>query len=301
MRIRLMPSVVTVMLALCTGARGADPVTQQPSGLKKRTAPLDKARSADLKNRERTKAMLRLLDSSIEAVQFDATPLEEVFDWFKTQGLNNLIVSWKVLENTGEITRDTPITLELQDLPLGELLDHVLAQASDATRLEEDQLTYHIFDGIVYVSSRGDFDRQIYTRAYYVEDLLQPILRNQLLPYLQIGQQTAYVAELDPQVAGGAVAQRPIIDVIDTGSRHGPGDPGYGKPDFKAMREAELEKLIALLKTVRPQTWTGSGGKGTLSAFGEKLVINQTIEMHEIIGGAFEKVRTGPPERRAKP
>ena len=106
-----------------------------------------------------------------------------------------------------------------------------------------------------------------------------------------MGQSFAYVSELDPAVASGAVAQEPIIDVIDTGSFHGPGDPGYGRPDFEGMREEELAKLVNLLKQVRPQSWQEGGGRGTITPFSDKLIISQTIELHEIIGGAFDQVR----------
>ena len=58
------------------------------------------------------------------------------------------------------------------------------------------------------------------------------------------------------------------------------------------MRTVELEKLVNLLKQVRPQSWDEGGGSGTITPFSDKLVISQTIELHEIIGGAFDQVRT---------
>ena len=53
------------------------------------------------------------------------------------------------------------------------------------------------------------------------------------------------------------------------------------------VTQEELQQLIDVIKTVRPETWQDGGGPGTLQAFGDKLVISQTIEMHEIIGGTF--------------
>ncbi len=249
----------------------------------------DKARIQ--KRRDRTIALLRLLDTRVEQFQFDDDSLEDALAWFREQGLKNIIVRWKLLDQVGEIGKDTQITLSLQDVTLGEALDVVLEQVSSAASSSQERLTYHVFDGMLKISTRADFDRQVYTRTYYVEDLLYPISLNELLPFLQVGQSFAYVSELDPAVATGAVAQEPIIDVIDTGSFHGPGDPGYGQPDFKGMREEELEKLVNLLKQVRPQSWQEGGGPGTITPFSDKLVISQTIEMHEIVGGAFDQVR----------
>ena len=263
-----------------------------PAALKTRRpleAQKDKARIQ--KRRDRTIALLRLLNTRVEQVQFEDETLEDAFAWFREQGLKNIIVRWKVLDQVGEIGKATPITLSLQDVTLGETLDLVLELISGAASSDQNRLTYHVLDGMLKISTRADFDRHVYTRTYYVEDLLYPISLNELLPFLQIGQSFAYVSELDPAVASGAVAQRPIIDVIDTGSFHGPGDPGYGRPDFKGMREEELAKLVNLLKQVRPRSWQEGGGRGTITPFSDKLVISQTIELHEIVGGAFDQVR----------
>ncbi len=277
---------------ILTGQAPALDPPKLPASLKKpRPSEKQKVQARIQKRRDRTIALLRLLNTRVEQVQFDDEPLEDAFAWFREQGLKNIIVRWKVLDQVGEIAKDTPITLSLQDVTLGEALDLVLELISDATSSVQERLTYHVLDGMLKISTRADFDRHVYTRTYYVEDLLYPISLNELLPFLQIGQSFAYVSELDPAVASGAAAQAPIIDAIDTGSFHGPGDPGYGQPDFKGMREAELEKLVNLLKQVRPQSWQEGGGRGTITPFSDKLIISQTIEMHEIIGGAFDQVR----------
>ena len=278
-------------LVLAGQAPALDPPKVSASLKKPRLSAKQKDKARIQKRRDRTIALLRLLNARIDEVQFDDESLEDAFAWFREQGLKNIIVRWKVLDQVGEIGKDTPITLSLQDVTLGEALDLVLDLISDAASTDQDRLTYHAFDGMLKISSRADFDRHVYTRTYYVEDLLYPISLNELLPFLQIGQSYAYVSELDPVVASGAAAQEPIIDVIDTGSFHGPGDPGYGQPDFKGMRTEELEKLVNLLKQVRPQSWQEGGGRGTITAFSDKLVISQTIEMHEIVGGAFDQVR----------
>ncbi len=282
---------MTACLILAGPARAFDP-PKLPASLKRpRLSAKQKDQARIQKRRDRTIAVLRLLNKRVAQVQFDDESLEDALAWFREQGLKNIIVRWKLLDQVGEIGKDTAITLSLQDVTLGEALDVVLELISDAASTDQDRLTYHVFDGMLKISTRADFDRQVYTRTYYVEDLLYPISLNELLPFLQVGQSFAYVSELDPVVASGAAAQAPIIDVIDTGSFHGPGDPGYGQPDFEGMRTEELEKLVNLLKQVRPQSWDEGGGRGTITPFSDKLVISQTIELHEIIGGAFDQVR----------
>ena len=290
-RSALLGMMACLIMAGSAPAPGLEP-PKLPASLKKpRLSETQKDKARIQKRRDRTIALLRFLNTRVEQVQFDDESLEDAFAWFREQGLKNIIIRWKLLDKVGEIGKDTPITLSLQDVTLGEALDLVLELVSGAASSEQDRLTYHVFDGMLKISTRADFDRHVYTRTYYVEDLLYPISLNELLPFLRVGQSFAYVSELDPAVASGAVAQEPIIDVIDTGSFHGPGDPGYGRPDFKGMREEELQKLVNLLKQVRPQSWQEGGGRGTITPFSDKLIISQTIELHEIIGGAFDQVR----------
>ncbi len=298
MTARLLAVVLAVSMAWPTGALAWGPQIRPPSLKKRQNTVKRKAMERVQRRRDRTLALLRLLQTPAKQVEFDDTPLEEALQWFKDQGLKNLVVRWKVLEQLGDIDKSTPITLSLQDVTFGEALDMVLSLISDETQTPQDRLTYHVLDGMLRISTHADFDSRVYTRTYYVEDLLYPRTLNELLPFFEMGQQFAYVAELDPAVASGAAAQRPIVDVLDTGALHGPGDPAYGRPDFETAREEELEKLVTLLKQVRPQAWDDGGGNGTITAFGDKLVITQTIELHEIIGGAFGKLRSLKNKRR---
>ncbi len=62
--------------------------------------------------------------------------------------------------------------------------------------------------------------------------------------------------------------------------------------DFQAIREEQLEKLMAVILSINPSSWFVNTGSGTVSEFRGKLIIAQTIEMHEIIGGQF-RLRAG--------
>ncbi len=62
--------------------------------------------------------------------------------------------------------------------------------------------------------------------------------------------------------------------------------------DFQGIREEQLEKLMGLILAINPNSWFGNGGSGTVSEFRGKLIIAQTIEMHEMIGGQF-RLRAG--------
>ena len=71
------------------------------------------------------------------------------------------------------------------------------------------------------------------------------------------------------------------------GGGGGRGGGRCGLIDFEETREKRQENLVELLKTIRPESWDDGGGRGTVTAFSDKLVITQTVEMHEIIGGRF--------------
>ena len=80
-----------------------------------------------------------------------------------------------------------------------------------------------------------------------------------------------------------AFATVPVLAQIGGGGGGGQG----GLIDFEEEREDRLESLTELLKQIQPQTWDDGGGLGTITAFSNQLVIRQTLEMHEVIGGRF--------------
>ena len=61
----------------------------------------------------------------------------------------------------------------------------------------------------------------------------------------------------------------------------------WNDEERKNASEEKQEALIEMLKSIRPETWDDGGGLGTVTPVADKLVITQTLEMHEIIGGRF--------------
>ena len=224
---------------------------------------------------DRTLIVLRQLDKVVPAVNFDEEPFEDVLKWFREQGLENILVHWPKLEASGEIDASTAVTLRLQRMTLGELLDMVLEIVSHEASDADGRLFYRIRSGVVEISTREHFAEEIVTRTYDVEDLLTALLFHGDGPTVSVA-----------AGAGGS------------GPGGGPGDSGGSfegggrdeRIDFEVLREEQLDKLIDLVKQIRPATWHDNGGEGTVAAFGGKLVISQTIEMHEIIGGMFQEM-----------
>ncbi len=239
---------------------------------------------------DRTLVVLRQLNKSVPAVGFDEEPFENVLDWFRKQGLRNIVVNWRELEDFGEIDRSTPVTLELTDVLLGELLNRVLKTVSAEASQPGGRLSYRIADGVIDISTREDFSDEIVSRTYLVEDLLQS-------PLFYVDAPTISVAG-----RGGSGSR---------GSGAGPGgsrNPSGGaifeggseeQIDFQQLRGDHIEKLIGVIKTIRPDSWRESNGPGTIAEYRGKLIISQTIEMHEIIGGTLRKMPPAQRERSA--
>ena len=73
---------------------------------------------------------LRALSEHIPVVSFHDDPLESVFDFLREQTEANIWVNWSALEVVG-VDRDTSVSIQLEDVVLGRLLDLLCAQAGD--------------------------------------------------------------------------------------------------------------------------------------------------------------------------
>lgn len=261
------------------------PATPRPAP-RQAAAPAARARPAD-RSAARTLRLLAALRRPCPVVSFDQVPLQDALAWIQAQGIDNIMVKWKTIEQTGAVDRARPVSLQLEDLTVGEVLDMILDQASLPAATLDQELTYHVFDGLLIISTRGDFDQTVVTRTYPVAHLLNRVTLNELAPYLAIGNQVSVGGATGAQVAPGSAALGGGSRPIHSGVVFGPGDPGTRMPDFDEEHAEELANLIELLQSIRPETWKGNGGRGSIDAFGDRLVISQTIEMHEIIGGAY--------------
>ena len=238
---------------------------------------------------------MRLLNREIPAVNFAQETFEDVLDWFRAQGLKNIVVHWQKIEDAGDIDRSTPIELRVLDLPLGELLDLALSTVSASAFNPSGRLSYRIVKGLIRISTRADFADEIVVRTYDVENLLQALV------FFDDGPTVSVSGAGGGGRRGGAGGRggRGPDGGNGPGRSGGPGgdggifeDGGGGVIDFQAIREEQLEKLMEVVLSINPSSWFGNSGFGTVSEFRGKLIIAQTIEMHEMIGGQF-RLRAG--------
>ncbi|MCH8912871.1 MAG: hypothetical protein IIA33_04815 [Planctomycetes bacterium] len=264
----------------------------------------------DRHQRDRTADVMRLLNREIPAVSFDQETFEDVLDWFRAQGLKNIVVHWQKIEDAGDIDRATPVDLRVSDLTLGELLDLALSTVSASAFNPGGRLSYRIVNGLIRISTRADFADEIVVRTYDIENLLQALIFFDDAPTVSVsggrnGGRGGRGGGSGGRGPGGGSGRGP-----GGGSGRGPGGGGPGSGgglggdgsifegggggliDFQSIREEQLEKLMAVILSLNPSSWFVNSGFGTVSEFRGKLIIAQTIEMHELIGGTF-RLRAG--------
>ena len=84
------------------------------------------------------------------SVDFQDTPLSSVIDYVRTLTRVNIYTDWRSLENIG-VKQDFPISLQLQDVRIGNVLTLVLREASADN--EANPLRYTVERGVVMISS----------------------------------------------------------------------------------------------------------------------------------------------------
>ncbi len=268
------------------------------------------------RQQDRTLQVLRHLNKVVPEVDFDEEPLGDVLDWFREQGLKNIVVRWRKLQEFGDIDRSTTITLQLRDQTLGELLDMALEMVSSEASVPSGRLFYRISNGLLQISTREHYANEIVVRTYLIENLLQSLIYYSDAPVISVedsgsgrGGRGGGRGGAGSGGRGGAGGGGRGGAGGGQGGQGGAGGGGRGAGggelggifqgsggneliDFQGLREEKLEQLLELIKKIKPESWKENGGLGTIAEFHGKLMISQTIEMHETIGGAF-RLRAG--------
>lgn len=204
-------------------------------------------------------------------VDFQANQLDNVFTYLRDVAGVSVLVQWPFLVEAG-IPHETPITMRLQNVSAGQVLDFVLEQAG-GTGVE---LGYAIVDGVVVINltSQLAFNREI--RIYNCRDLVGYASGDAALGNTGFGD-----------------------DAFDEG--------GFGGTDVGRSRRPLSEREVRLADLVRnsiePNSWRALGGAtGSIDNYEGLLVINQTPQTHEQIAGFLELLRKydRQPQPRAK-
>ncbi len=244
----------------------------------------DKAESGDAKpgiakSRDQAKRNVQeILNARIPDVNFDATPLEEVMEWLQDYTEAIVYVRWAALEDFG-ITRETPITVEARNKRLSQILWVVMNEAAAESGVT---LAYQASADLFLFSTHEDLSRSMVTRVYNVREIIVDV------PYF-----FRHGLCKDPVGEEGIVKRTRVRRVWrDQGSRGGELGTELGteapeppRREITSEDEALQELTELILNTVEPETWeaNGMGGKGTIFPYKGKLVVRNSIYVHQIL------------------
>jgi len=97
-------------------------------------------------------------------VDFQEQTFDEFVIWMREYVGWNVIVDWDALASQ-EVDRDTPITMQMKKVPVYIIVNEALRQVSTG-------VTYHLTENLMTISSRDNFNKNLYTRAYDLTDLI---------------------------------------------------------------------------------------------------------------------------------
>ena len=211
---------------------------------------------------------LQLLNQRIPEVQFDGTPLGSVMEWLADITGANVVVRWETLEGVG-IERDQPVTVKAKNLRLSQVLWLVM-NAAGGTDVE---LAYRASGSVLVLSTAEDLDRETVVKVYDVADLLGRPPKFDNAP------------TLDPSQA---LSQQGF-----TVFQAGP----HGERRATEDRSESIDNLVELImKAIEPDSWAvnGAGGSGYIHAYGNVLVVSNSLRVHQRIGGCIVQGTSGP-------
>ncbi|MGN6367331.1 MAG: hypothetical protein ACTHN5_03630 [Phycisphaerae bacterium] len=210
-----------------------------------------------------TRLVRQRLAENIKELVADGQGLEKILNFIRDNTGINMDVRWPVLLNAG-IDKNTPVTVNLHDVPISKALSTILASVGGTTPLD-----YTVEDGVVTISTHDDLVATVHPvlMTYDVRDLLvQPT--NVAPPQLSLQQAT------------------------QQGSSGGGGGSGLfndngGNAQNQNPQEAEtaiVNDIKTAIKTVDPTSWVDNGGSiGDIQYFSGMLLIRQTPQNHYLI------------------
>jgi len=228
----------------------------------------------------RLRSSVAILMTRLPDVRFDDVPLQQVVEWLGTAGETNVVVRWNRLEEAG-VDRDQPISFTARQMRFGRALQLILQTATE----DGATLAYRISDNLVVISTEADFNRQMLTKIYDIEDLLVTEQGGQAF----FGREHDIPTSVRPVVAAGAVATVPITETWSSGTfvRYG----GNSRREDRAERadqdrEKHIAQLIeAITGTIEPESWDINGGPGSIREFRGRLIVRNSPLVHQKIGG----------------
>lgn len=213
---------------------------------------------------------LRILNQPYPELRVESVPFETVLQQIQEYTNLNISVRWEVLKAAG-VEPDAPISIQARNLRLSQVLWMVLNGAGG----QDVILAYRMSGNLLILSTEEDLGKEVITKVYDVADLMVRI-ENAERPQMQQGGQG-----LGQNSGGGGSLFQNNQQNTNTRTNTEPG-----------TRSPEMEALIkVIVNTIEPQTWGGDLGQGGqnapghIEAYGNLLIVTNTILVHQRLGG----------------
>lgn len=260
------PLAVTVLQAQQAGPPGGAPSAGIP-GLS--TPPAADKAAVDSTEQNNAKTQQKL--STYMAAEFIDAPLNEVLQIIGKETEIEVYINAKPLADES-ITVDAPVTISLKRVRADMLLDLALQQVGAGT------VDYIVRDGIVVVTTVASLDGASEVKAYPVSDLLK-----------------LHGGRHQPGAAAGALGGAGPGAMPGGGFGGGGAEGGFGGGlgGDDGFRDPEnVEQLMNVItSTVAPDTWQASGGFGTVTYYGDMLVVRQNARTHREVEKLLKLLR----------
>jgi len=189
------------------------------------------------------------------------TPLSEAIKTIQTSvdPPLKIVVHWKDLADNAYIEQDTAIGMQgMSGIPVGKVLKELLNAVSGGVA----NISYAVEDGIITIATKASLPDNLVTNVYDITDL--------------VGTPSTAQTQLNIStsgLSGGGTSS-------SSGSTSGQGP---------ALNVSTVIQMIQ--ETIVPESWLLNGGAGTIGEHGNRLVINQTPQIHELISKLLDHLR----------
>ena len=234
-----------------------------------------------------------LLRTHVERVDWDEMPFGDVIKWLRAQktsfGKVSIVARWQALAAAG-IDDQTPITLTLEDVTVGVILDEVLDQLPG-----HDPVTYLGQGNVLKISTKSNLRGKMYTRTYDIAALMTRARAVRVSPRLDVGHQVHIVTAFG--VADAVIGVTTVPVNVGTSLFHGrfddkpPNDDNDDDDDAERDEQTIAQLIEWIQTTVEPDTWQVNGGPGTLAVFDSMLLVRNSADVHALLGGSFDFAR----------
>ncbi|MCY2931484.1 MAG: hypothetical protein NTV86_18740, partial [Planctomycetota bacterium] len=205
---------------------------------------------------------------SSTGVVFEETPLETVFDYVREVFDVSIHVNWKALE-ASEVTRTTPVTIQVKNLSGGKILDLTVEQLTtgpDKLR----RVYWYIEDGVVMVSTGQALNDTPLTTKVYPTGSLMADAPNFIGPRIDISKLGS------SQNGQGSGGNGGLFGGDTTKDGDGATTETDKEPSRAERRKMLQEQLVTMIKSTTTADMWEPEGKGKVTILRDRVIVSQT-------------------------